>query len=333
MTPPNAEETRALGSAGLTVAPLGLGCMGMSEFYGEADQAAATRTIRRAIELGVTLFDTADIYGLGANEELVGRALGRDRDRVVVATKFGQIRDAKGAFVGVDGSPGYVRQSCEASLRRLGTDVIDLYQLHRVDPATPIEETVAAMRELVDAGKVRYIGLSEVTADQLCRAAAVAPITSVQSEYSLLERSVEKRVLPACGALRVGFVAFAPLMRGLIARRFTGADELDPSDTRRKGRYPRLQGRALDRNLELARTIWEIADRHAVAPSVVALAWLLAQGVVPIPGARTVEHLEQNLGALTLELQPEEVGSLEAVVGEGGAAHGRRLPPRPAPRS
>jgi len=307
--------------------------MGMSEFYGEADQAAATRTIARAIDLGVTLFDTADIYGLGANEELLGRALGRQRDRVVLATKFGQVRDAQGSFIGLDGSAAYVRRACEASLERLGTEVIDLYQLHRVDPATPIEETVSAMQELLEAGKIRHIGLSEVSAEQLRRAAGVAPISSVQSEYSLMERSVESEVLPACEELNVGFVAFAPLMRGLIARRFTGADQLDPGDTRRQGRYPRLSGMSLDQNLALARTVWEIGDRHGVPPSAVALAWLIRRGVVPIPGARTVEHLEQNLGALSLELLPDDVESLEAVVGEGGAAHGQRLPSRPGPRT
>jgi aryl-alcohol dehydrogenase-like predicted oxidoreductase len=306
--------------------------MGMSEFYGESDSAEAVRTIRRAIELGLTLFDTADIYGLGRNEQLLAKGLGQDRDQVVLATKFGQIRDSDGVFVGMNGTSEYVRQACDASLKRLGTEVIDLYQLHRVDPATPIEETVGAMWRLVEAGKVRHIGLSEVTTEQLRRGAAVAPIASVQSEYSLLERSVERDVLPLCESLGVGFLAFAPLMRGLIARRFTKTQELDRSDTRREGRYPRLHGQALDHNLKLVRTVWEIAGQRGVAPSVVALAWLLARGVVPIPGARTVEHLEQNLGALTFILEPEDLEVLDAVVGEGGAAEGQRLPSRPAAR-
>jgi aryl-alcohol dehydrogenase-like predicted oxidoreductase len=330
VTAPQVKEIRPLGSEGLTVSPIGLGCMGMSEFYGKSDSAEAIRTIRRAVELGVTLFDTADIYGLGQNEELVGKALRQGRDRVVLATKFGLIRNSNGVFVGVNGTSDYVHQACDASLKRLGTAVIDLYQLHRVDPATPIEETVGAMRRLVEAGKVRHLGLSEVSVEQLRRAAAVAPITSVQSEYSLLERSVERGVLPVCEALGVGFVAFAPLMRGLIARRFTGTDELDPSDTRREGRYPRLHGRSLGKNVKLAQTVWEIAVRRGVPPSVVALAWLLARGVVAIPGAKTVEHLEQNLPATNFTLEPDELEALGAVVGDGGAAAGQRLPSRPA---
>jgi aryl-alcohol dehydrogenase-like predicted oxidoreductase len=315
------------------VSRIGLGCMGMSEFYGKSDSAEATRTLRRAVERGVTLFDTADVYGHGQNEELVGKALAPDRDRVVLATKFGYIRDSEGAFVDINGTTAHVRQACEASLKRLGTDVIDLYQLHRVDPDTAIEETVSAMWQLVGAGKVRHIGISEVSAEQLRRAVGVAPITSVQSEYSLLERSVENDVLPTCEALGVGFLAFAPLMRGLIARRFTSADDLDPGDTRRAGRYPRLHGESLDRNVKLAEAIWQVADRRDAPPSVVALAWLIARDVVPIPGAKRVEHLEQNLRALQFTLKPEDVAQLEAVVGAGGGAEGQRLPSRPASKS
>ena len=320
--------SRSLGAGGPEVSPIGLGCMGMSEFYGDPDRAESIRTVRRAVELGVTLFDTADVYGRGDNERLLSEALGEDRDRVVIATKFGQLRDSSGAFVGLDGSPEHARSSCEASLRRLGLDVIDLLQLHRVDPVTPIEESVAAMSELVGEGKVRHVGLSEVTADELRRAAAVAPIASVQSEYSLLERSVEDELLPECDRLRVGFLAFAPLMRGLVARRFTSVTELDQSDTRRSGRYPRLHAEMLGRNLELAGVVWEIADRRSLPPSQVALAWLVGRGVVPIPGAKTVPHLEQNAGALAVVLSPQELGALDAVVGRAGAAHGERLPRR-----
>ena len=333
MTAARVQDARPLGSEGLVVAPIGLGCMGMSEFYGTSDATEATRTLRRAAELGVTLFDTADVYGRGENERLVGKALAGVRDRVSIATKFGYIRNSKGQFVDIDGTPAYVHAACDASLERLGTDVIDLYQLHRVDPDTPIEETVGAMWQLVGAGKVRHIGLSEVSAEELRRAMAEAPISSVQSEYSLLERSVERDVLPACEGLGVGFLAFAPLMRGLIARRFTDTDELDPGDTRRSGRYPRLQGEALGQNVRLAEAVWEVADRREVPPSVVALAWLLARGAIPIPGAKRVEHLEQNLRAIDLTLEPDEIASLEAVVGAGGAAEGQRLPSRPAWKS
>ncbi|MEA2333305.1 MAG: hypothetical protein QOH58_3443 [Thermoleophilaceae bacterium] len=324
---------RRLGANGPEVSPIGLGCMGMSEFYGPGDRDEIVRVIRRALDLGVMLFDTADMYGLGDNERMLSRALGEDRGRVTIGTKFGQIRGADGVFVGLDGSPGYVRSACESSLRRLEVDVIDLFSLHRVDPATPLEETVGAMQELVEAGKVRHLGLSEVSADELRRAAAAAPIASVQSEYSLLERSVETDVLPACEAAGAGFVAFSPLMRGLIARRFTGTAELDASDTRRSGRYPRLHGDALDANVRLAQTVWEVADRRGVAPAQIALAWLVHAGVVPIPGARTVERLEQNLAAAELALGPDELAELDSVVGPGGSAHGQRLPSRPQPSS
>jgi aryl-alcohol dehydrogenase-like predicted oxidoreductase len=319
-----------LGATGPTVSAVGLGCMGMSEFYGEVDPNAAVQTIRRAVELGVTLFDTADIYGLGDNERLLDRALGTHRADVVVATKFGQIRDEASRFVGFDGSPEHVRRACEASLRRLGTDWIDLYQLHRVDPAVPIEETVGAMHALVVEGKVRHLGLSEITADQLRRAVATAPIASVQSEYSLLERSVETDVLPECERLGVGFLAFSPLMRGLIARRFTSLDELDETDTRRAGRYPRLHGDALDANRRLARVVWELADARGAPPSQIALAWLIDRRVVPIPGAKTLEHVEQNVGAVSIELGSHERGRLERTVGAGGTAYGQRLPTRAA---
>jgi aryl-alcohol dehydrogenase-like predicted oxidoreductase len=304
--------------------------MGMSEFYGPASEGEAVRTIARALELGVTLLDTADVYGMGENERLLGRALHGRRDEAVIATKLGQIRSADGAFVGLDGSPSYVRRACDASLKRLGVDTIDLLQLHRVDPSTPIEETVGAMSELVDAGKVRHLGLSEASAEQIRRAVTVAPIATLQSEYSVLERGVEREILPLCAELGIAFLAFAPLMRGLIARRFTAAEQLDERDTRRAGRYPRLSGEALSANLELAARVWSIADGHGVAPAAVALAWLLQRDatVIPIPGAKQVHHLEQNVAAARLELTPAELDGLDQVVGAGGAAVGERLPPR-----
>jgi aryl-alcohol dehydrogenase-like predicted oxidoreductase len=302
--------------------------MGMSEFYGAVDRAAAIATIDTAVELGVTLFDTADMYRNGGNERLLADALGADRERVVVATKFGYVRDGSGPPSRLDGSPEHTRRACEASLWRLATDALDLYQLHRVDPYVPIEETVGAMHELVEAGKVRYLGLSEVTPEQLRRAAATAPIASLQSEYSLLERSVETEILPECERLGIGVLAFAPLMRGLIARRFTAGEDLDPSDTRRAGRYPRLHGDALVANRRLAGIVWAIADARGAPPAQVALAWLIERGVVPIPGARTMDHLEQNVAAVGLALTPDERERLEAAVGSGGSAHGRRLPAR-----
>ena len=322
--------SRRLGRTGPQVSAVGLGCMGMSEFYGRGSRADSIRTIRRAVELGVTLFDTADMYGQGDNERLLAEALGPDREGVTVATKFGLVRDEAGKFTGVDGSPEYVRGACEASLGRLDIDVIDLYQLHRVDPDVPIEETVGAMRELASEGKIRFIGLSEVSAGQLRAAARSAQVASVQSEYSLLERSVESAVLPECVRLGTAFIPFAPLMRGLIARRFTSRDELDETDTRRRGSYPRLAGDPLRRNLELARLVWEIADARGATPAQVAISWLLSRSpaVIPIPGTRSVERLEENLGALELELDAVERGRLDAIVGPAGHAEGDRLPRR-----
>jgi aryl-alcohol dehydrogenase-like predicted oxidoreductase len=304
--------------------------MGMSEFYGPASDREAAETIARALELGVTLFDTADVYGMGENERLLGRTLRGRREQAVIATKLGQIRSDDGAFVGLDGSPSYVRRACDSSLKRLGVDTIDLLQLHRVDPQTPIEETVGAMQELVEAGKVRHLGLSEASADEIRRAAAVAPIATLQSEYSLLERGVEREILPVCKELGIAFLPFAPLMRGLIARRFTASEELDPRDTRRAGRYPRLHGEALAANRALAARVWAIADAHDTPPAAVALAWLLQRdpGVIPIPGSKRPGHLEENVAAARLELSPADLEALDQVVGAGGAAIGERLPPR-----
>jgi aryl-alcohol dehydrogenase-like predicted oxidoreductase len=324
------EPLREIGRTGPEVLALGLGCMGMSEFYGQGSREDSVRTIRRAVELGITLFDTADMYGQGDNERLLAEGLGNDAHKVVIATKFGLVRDDSGEFTGVDGSPAYARSACEASLERLGVEAIDLYQLHRVDPNTPIEETVGAMSELVDEGKIRMIGLSEVSAAQLRAAASVAPIASVQSEYSLLERGVESDVLPECLRLGAAFLPFAPLMRGLIARRFTGTEDLDETDSRRKGSYPRLSGDPLRQNVKLANLVWEIADERGATPAQVAISWLLGRSpaVIPIPGTRSPERLEENLGALGLELSEYELAKLDAVVGPAGHAAGDRLPRR-----
>jgi aryl-alcohol dehydrogenase-like predicted oxidoreductase len=323
-------KPRTLGRGGPLVGPIGLGCMGMSEFYGVARESQAVGAIERALELGVTLFDTADMYGLGENERLLGRALRGRRDEVTIATKVGQLRSADGAFVGIDGRPEYLRAACDASLERLGIETIDLLQLHRVDPATPIEESVGGMHELVTEGKVRLLGLSECTAGELRRAAGAAPIATLQSEYSVLERSVEDEILPCCTDLGVSFMPFAPLMRGLIARRFRVADDLDPSDARRQGRYPRLSGEALDRNGALASVVWHVADARGASPAQVALAWLLGRGpsLVPIPGAARPEHVADNVGAAALELSPAEMAELDGIVGPSGSAFGERLPPR-----
>ena len=268
-------RTRRLG--GLEVSELGLGCMGMSEFYGTIDEDEAVRTIHRALELGVTLLDTADMYGVGANERLVGRAIADRRGQVVLATKFGIRRSETGEPIGVSGRPEYVREACEASLRRLGIDVIDLYQQHRVDPETPIEETVGAMQELVDAGKVRFLGLSEAMPPDLRRAVATAPIASLQTEYSLFTREPEGNgVLETCAELGIGFLAYSPLGRGMLTGRFRSASDFGADDFRGGSRYPRLAGENFDRNLELVERVEEIAAERGATPGQVALAWLLA---------------------------------------------------------
>ena len=317
---------RRLGS--LEVSPLGLGCMGMSAFYGPGDEAEATATIHRALELGITLFDTADVYReRGVNEELVGAALRGRRDQAVIATKFGHAYDAaiSGPERRLDGRPAYVAWACDRSLDRLGVDHIDLYYLHRPDPQVPIEETVGAMAELVTAGKVRCLGLSEVLPETLERAHAVHPITAVQTEYSLYEREVESSILPACRALGVGFVAYSPLGRGFLAGRFKSTSELHESDFRRD--YPRVEEEHREANLRLVERLEEVAgDVHATA-SQVALAWLLAQGkdIVPIPGTRRRSHLEQNVEAASLRLSDDVLAVLERDF-PVGAASGERYP-------
>ncbi len=304
-------DSRTLGT--LEVSAIGLGCMSMSSVYGEADDDESI-SIRRALDLGVTLLDTADVYGQGHNEGLVGEAIARRRDAVVLATKFGIIAAGADGALTVDSSPAYVRRAVDASLRRLGTDVIDLYYLHRRNPDTPIEDTVAAMAELVAAGKVRYIGLSEVNADTLRRAHAVHPIAALQSEYSLFARNAEQSVLPVCQELGIGLVAYSPIGRGILTGTVRTAADLGPNDFRRI--VPRFQGANLDRNLELVAKVEEIAAQVGATPGQCALAWLLAQDphVVPIPGTKRVARVVENAAAGSIRLTPEQVAALDAAV-------------------
>jgi len=294
--------------------------MGMSEFYGKRDDEESIATIQRALDLGVTLLDTADMYGCGDNELLVGRAIKDRRGEVVLATKFGNVRDAKGNFLGISGAPEYVRQCCEASLRRLGVDVIDLYYQHRVDPSVPIEETVGAMRDLVHAGKVRFLGLSEAGAATIRRAAAVHPISALQTEYSLWSRDVEAEILPACRELGVGFVPYSPLCRGFLTAKFRKAEDLPEGDRRRT--LPRFEGENFERNLELVRRIEALASRKKCTPAQLALAWVLGRGddIVPIPGTKRRSYLEENIGASGIELTPAEMEEVSQAAPPGAAA-------------
>ena len=318
-------ETRILGTQGLEVSALGLGCMGMSEFYGRADEGEAIATIRRALELGVTFLDTADMYGWGANERLVGKAIEGRREDVVLATKFGNVRGPNGEYLGIDGSPAYVHSACEASLQRLGVETIDLYYQHRVDLQTPIEETVGAMAELVQEGKVRHLGLSEAAPATIRRAHAVHPITALQSEYSLWTRDPEAEALPMVRELGIGFVAYSPLGRGFLSGRIRSTDDLDERDFRRRG--PRFQEENLRRNLELVAVVEELAAEKGATPSQVALAWVLTRGddIVPIPGTKRVGYLEENAAAAELELTADELAQLERTFPVGVAA-GDRYP-------
>jgi aryl-alcohol dehydrogenase-like predicted oxidoreductase len=318
-------KTRKLGTHGPAVGAIGLGCMGMSAFYGPRDDAESLATLDRALELGVTLFDTSDIYGPHTNEELLGRWLRGKRDRVVIATKFGIVGSVDPATRRIDGSPAYVQRSCEASLRRLGIETIDLYYQHRVDPQTPIEDTVGAMAELVRAGKVRHLGLSEAGPETLRRACAVHPIAALQTEYSLWTRDPEAAVLPACRALGVAFVAYSPLGRGFLTGAIRSTNDLAPDDWRCAN--PRFQGENFDKNLALVTQIGELAAARSVTPAQLALAWVLARGddIIPIPGTKRRRYLEDNVRAADIALTADELARLDAAAPPGVAA-GERYP-------
>ena len=314
---------RRLGSQGLETSALGLGCMGMSEFYGTADEGEAIATIHRALELGVNFLDTADAYGPFKNERLVGHAIQGRRDEVVLATKFGNVRTEQGERLGIRGDREYVLAACDASLERLDTDHIDVYYQHRVDPKTPIEETVGAMAELVEQGKVRYLGLSEAAPETIGRAHAVHPISALQTEYSLWSRDVEDEILPTIRELGIGLVAYSPLGRGFLSGRIRSADDLEEGDFRRDN--PRFQGENFQKNLELVERVEELGAAKGCTAAQIALVWVLAQGedIVPIPGTTRVKNLEENVAALDVELTDEDLRDLEAVFPKGAAAGDR----------
>jgi aryl-alcohol dehydrogenase-like predicted oxidoreductase len=319
-------QTRRLGTQGLVVTELGLGCMGMSEFYGPGDEKESIATIHRSIELGATFLDTADMYGPFTNETLVGKAIRDRRDRVVLATKFGNERRPDGSWVGINGRPEYVRASCDASLKRLGVDRIDLYYQHRVDPKVPIEDTIGAMSELIRAGKVRFLGMSEAAPATIQRAHRVHPISALQSEYSLFTREVEDEVFPIIRELGIGFVAYSPLGRGFLTGRFRKFEDLPENDYRRVS--PRFQGENFAKNLLLLEHIERLARDKKVSPSQLALAWVLARGrdIVAIPGTKRVKYLEENIAATQVELTPAELSRIDEMAPKGAAMGARYSP-------